>query len=69
MWRLLRPDAVAVLSDKRARASLSRYFAVMENDKPAKFQIAKRLKADFEPDMTTRELWKIHEELTEEFYN
>ncbi len=68
MWRLLRPDAVAVLSDKRARASLSRYFAVMENDKPAKFQIAKRLKADFKPDMAMEELWEIHEELTEEFY-
>ena len=47
MWTTWRPDAQAVLMDKKARASLKRYFDVMEDDKPAKFLIAKKLAANF----------------------
>ena len=46
MWASWRPDAKAVLRDKKARTSLARYFDVMEDDKPAKFLIAKKLPAD-----------------------
>jgi len=35
MWAVWRPDAIAVLRDKKARASLNRYFSVMQNEKPA----------------------------------
>jgi putative pyruvate formate lyase activating enzyme len=66
MWTL-RPDAKAVLMDKKARASLARYFAVMEDDKPAKFLIAKKLSANFNNDDSLTRLWKLHEQLTEEF--
>ena len=68
MWRLLRPDAVAVLKDKGARASLARYFSVMTDDKPAKFMIAKRIEADFSQEDPLPELWRTHDKLTEEFY-
>ncbi|HIE14848.1 TPA: radical SAM protein [Candidatus Bathyarchaeota archaeon] len=68
MWRILRPNAVRVLRDKKARASLARYFAVMADEKPANFMIAKRLEADFSSDDSIMELWKIHEDLTQEFY-
>jgi len=67
MWRVLRPDAVAVLNDKMARKSLARYFAVMQNEKPAKFLIAKKLPADFPDEATLEELWRIHAELTKQF--
>jgi len=67
MWAFLRPDARAVLKDKRARASLARYFAVMENDKSAKFMVAKKLAASFSQDDPTEKLWKMHGRLLEEF--
>jgi len=68
MWAIWRPDARAVLRDKKARASLARYFDVMEDDKPAKFLIAKKLPANFNKNNSLTKLWKIHDQLTEEFY-
>jgi len=67
MWTSWRPDAKTVLRDKKARTSLARYFAVMEDDKPAKFLIAKKLPATFNKNDSLTKLWKIHEQLTEEF--
>jgi putative pyruvate formate lyase activating enzyme len=67
MWRLFRPDAVAVLQDKSARKSLARYFAVMQDEKPAKFILAKRLPADFSEHDSTETLWEKHASLTERF--
>jgi putative pyruvate formate lyase activating enzyme len=69
MWRFLRPDAAAVLSNKIARKSLARYFAIMVDDKPAKFVIAKKLPAEFGEGDFTKELWLKHERLTHEFYD
>jgi len=67
MWSFLRPDAVAVLNDEMARKSLARYFAVMQNEKPAKFMIAKRLPADFNEASPLENLWQKHTELTSAF--
>jgi putative pyruvate formate lyase activating enzyme len=67
MWKILRPDAVAVLNDEMAKKSLFRYFAVMENIKPAKFAIAKKLPAEFDKNDAQEELWKEHAKRTEEF--
>jgi len=69
MWRLLRSDAVAVLNDEMARKSLGRYFAVMQDEKPAKFMIAKKIPAEFSENDSTEELWKRHLSLTQEFYH
>lgn len=68
MWKLLRPDAAAVLREERVRASLARYFAVVQDEKPAKFVIAKKLSAEFSADDSIKELWQKHAKLTEEFY-
>src|SRR3972149_109512 len=68
MWTLLRPDAATVIQDKNAAASLARYFAVMQNQKPAKFQIAKKLAAMFGENYPLEELWKRHNALTGEFF-
>jgi putative pyruvate formate lyase activating enzyme len=69
MWKFLRSDASAVLSNERAWASLSRYFAVMQNEKPAKFMIAKRVPADFRESDSLEELWRKHAGLSREFYD
>ena len=68
MWRILRGDATSVLRDKNARASLSRYFSAMQDEKPAKFLIAKKLSADFDREDSLEKLWRAHGELTSEFY-
>ncbi len=68
MWALWRPDAVAVLKDEKARASLARYFSAMQDERPAKFLIAKKLPADVSFDEPLDELWLAHDELTERFY-
>jgi putative pyruvate formate lyase activating enzyme len=67
MWRLLRPDAVAVLGDESARKSLARYFGAMQDEKASKFMIAKKLSADFSEDDSTETLWQKHASLTQTF--
>ena len=67
MWRLLRPDAVAVLDDKLARKSLGRYFCVMQDEKQAKFMIAKKLSAVFSHHDSIDTLWQKHADLTQKF--
>jgi putative pyruvate formate lyase activating enzyme len=66
MWRSLRPDALAVLKDKNACESFARYFDVMQNQKKAKFAIARELAADFNKDATTAELWDLHSRMLQE---
>ena len=68
MWAIWRPDASAVLTDKCARRSLARYFDAMQDQKLAKFLIAKKLAADFSKEDSLAKLWQIHNRLTEEFY-
>jgi len=67
MWAVWRPDSVAVLRDERARESLARYFDAMEDKKPAKFLIAKKLPAHFGKEDSTDKLWQLHEKHTEEY--
>jgi putative pyruvate formate lyase activating enzyme len=68
MWKITNPDAEAVLHDELAQKSLARYFAVTQNKKTAKFLIAKRLPARFDPNDTLETLWKEHEKSTEDFH-
>jgi len=68
MWKLLRPDSIAVLEEPLAKKSLARYFDVMQNNKVAKFKIAKHLPAKFTPHASVAELWQEHTKLTEQFY-
>jgi len=68
MWTAWRPDALAVLNDKKARTGLARYFDVMQDEKPAKFMIAKKLAANFSADDSLEQLWALHNELTDDYY-
>jgi putative pyruvate formate lyase activating enzyme len=67
MWRLLRPDAAAVVKDRQVRRSLGRYLDVVDNEKPAKFMIAKKIPAQFSHNDSTEKLWKEHSHLLQEF--
>jgi len=67
MWRFQRPDAIAVLNDRLAKKSLARYFAVMQNQSPAKFLITKKVPAEFNRSDSTERLWRKHARLTQEF--
>ncbi|MDH5448001.1 MAG: radical SAM protein [Candidatus Bathyarchaeota archaeon] len=55
------------MKNKVARASLGRYFDVMQNDKVAKFMIARKLAASFSQDNSASKLWKMHDQLLKEF--
>ncbi len=67
MWKLVRPDAAAVLDDELAKKSLARYFDVVKNTKTAKFKIAQKLPAEFDKSDSLDELRKEHAKRTEEF--
>ena len=67
MWKLTRPDAIAILDDELAKKSLSRYFAVMQNKKTAKFMIAKKLPVEFDKNDSLKKLRKEHTKRTAEF--
>jgi len=67
MWTVWRPDSVSVLKDKQARESLARYLDIMENKKPAKFMIAKKLPAHYNKGDSTEKLWQLHGKLTEAY--
>jgi len=68
LWYAVRPDAIAVWRDERARRALSWYYDVMRDAMPAKFVVAKYVEAP--RDLEERgldELWKLHSELRKEF--
>jgi len=67
MWRILRPDALEVLKDEKARSSLKHYFSVMENKKPAKFMVSRAIEVEDFRNLSLEELWKLHEEKMKEF--
>jgi putative pyruvate formate lyase activating enzyme len=67
MWKIARPDADEVLNDELTKKSLTRYFAVMQNQRPAKFMIAKRLPAEFDENDPLETLWKKHTKCAGEF--
>ena len=67
MWRISRPDAVAVLEDALAKKSLGRYFSVLQNEKPAKFMLAKKLPAEFDESDSLETLWTKHTNCANEF--
>lgn len=68
MFATWRPDALAVLNDKKAKHSMPRYFGAMQNEKPAKFMIARRLAADFVPEDSLELLWMQHGRLTDDYH-
>ncbi|MFQ5975307.1 MAG: radical SAM protein [Candidatus Hydrothermarchaeales archaeon] len=67
MFRLIRPDSIEVQKDEKARRSLSRYFAVMEDKLPSKCQISKKIEAEIDLSSSTEKLWKKHGKKVDQF--
>ncbi len=68
IWRLYRPDAVVAFDNPLIRNRLSWYYAVMNDQAPAKFHIAARLEVNEDyRSMSTEELWRLHDKVGEEF--
>ena len=69
MWLLIRPDAELVWRNEEVRKRLSWYKDVMDNKKPAKYLIAKRVYVNEEfREMSYNKLWKEHSSAIKEFY-
>ncbi len=68
MWWLLRPDAVAVWHEPEVRRRLSWYYEVMNDRKPAKFMICKRIPFEGNlQELELKDLWREHEKLARTF--
>ena len=68
MWITIRPDAAAAPENPIFKKALSWYFSVMNDRKPAKFLIAKRIQSPENPAKLDEEsLWDLHKELSKEF--
>jgi putative pyruvate formate lyase activating enzyme len=69
-WSLLRPDAVAALHNEVFKNALSWYYAVLLEDYPAKFHIAKAIEIPKDVKLESCDiecLWGVHKELEKGF--
>lgn len=55
----LRPDSISILSDKRCRESLSRYFDIVLDKRISRFKLLRNFPVDF-IDLEVSEMWKVH---------
>ncbi|MCE4613174.1 MAG: radical SAM protein [Desulfurococcales archaeon] len=69
MVYMYRPDAVRALYSRELRERLPWYYSVMNNERPAKFMIARSLEAPLNPyeESDVEELWRVHDRLMAEF--
>ncbi len=69
-WRIVRSDAVYVWENSEVRRRLSWYYAVMRDERPARFLICRRIAAPVRDlkGLALEELWRIHDELASEFW-
>ena len=67
MWRISRSDALAVLAEELAKKSLRRYFFVLQEEKPAKFMMAKKVPAEWDERESLEKLWVEHAKRTDAF--
>lgn len=49
------------------KTSLSRYYAVAENRKPAKFKLAQKVPAEFDAGDSLEKLWAEHKKRIDQF--
>ncbi|MFQ5888068.1 MAG: radical SAM protein, partial [Candidatus Hydrothermarchaeales archaeon] len=61
MWGILRPDAVEVLENPRARGALKRYFEILEGKRQPKVKLCKSVWVDISLNEPDEVLWEEHE--------
>jgi len=69
VWRLLRPDAKKVWDDSVVKTLLKRYWDILNEKKPAKYLISKRIDAKVALNEELPKLWNAHERIRKNFKN
>ena len=67
MWRLVRPDSVRVWKNPETLRRLSRYRAIIDQERIAKYLIAKKFAFEGDLSQPTQELWELHSQSSTEF--
>ena len=68
LWKIMRPDAVKIWHYNEVKRRLEHYYNVMENKRPAKYRVVKRIPVeDNIHEMDYKDLWKLHYEKSKEF--
>lgn len=67
IWEILRPDAIEVLDNKKARKSLKNYFGILFNKRKRKAELCKSVEIEFRENSPLEELWEIHDNAMREF--
>ncbi len=67
MWRIIRPDSVKVWKNPETLRRLPRYRAIIEQERIAKYLIAKKFAFEGNLSLSTKELWELHSQRSTEF--
>lgn len=67
MWRLVRPDTARVWKNPETVRRLSRYRKIIDQERTAKYLLAKTVECEFPLDAETEELWRVHDEISKSF--
>ncbi|TFF84832.1 pyruvate formate lyase-activating protein, partial [Candidatus Thorarchaeota archaeon] len=67
MWRLIRPDAKRVWKNPETVKKLSRYRKIIDQERTAKYLLAKTVECKTPLDAEDKNLWKSHNDLSEGF--
>ncbi|TFH01862.1 MAG: hypothetical protein E4H14_18175, partial [Candidatus Thorarchaeota archaeon] len=67
MWRTIRPDSLSVWKDSEVVRRLPRYRAIIDNERLAKYLIAKKFAFDGDLSLSTSGLWNLHKDISSKF--
>ncbi len=67
MWRIVRPDSVKVWNDPEVLHRLSRYRAIIDKQRIAKYLIAKKFAFEGDLSKSTQQLWELHKQSSTQF--
>ena len=67
MWRFVRPDSKKVWNNSDANERLSRYRAIIDDTRWAKYLLTKDIEADVDLTASTDKLWDVHNQISEKF--
>ncbi|MHA2407765.1 MAG: radical SAM protein [Candidatus Ranarchaeia archaeon] len=69
MWSFIRPDSIRVFQDETIQERMSRYIAIRNGNRIAKYLIAKKVPVNSPIDLSVpdKNLWKTHEKAREVF--
>ncbi|MBS3795992.1 MAG: radical SAM protein [Candidatus Thorarchaeota archaeon] len=67
MSRFVRPNSKKVWNNPDANERMSRYRAIIDDRRWAKYLLTKDIEADVELDASTDKLWDVHKQLSEKF--